>query len=180
MIGLTVLFIILLFIVVIWKLEKKLKMERLNFENLGFGEKPFWLFFFSVHIAQERFWKWLEFIHTSEFQIQQLQIFVGNCVFKTLKKMQKWNVFFLEILDKKVLRIRRSLNSFYLLPLWNFFLQCIALERIFSSCRLNVFYARGQKVGNGNVNLESRRVKITLYRYHIRNPWYLIDPWWCW
>ena len=116
---------IFIYLTVIWKLEKKSKKKVEN-GTLKFWKPWIWrkkfLTFSSAHIAQERFWNWLEFIYTSEFEIQQLQNICWQLGFKTLKKVQKWNVFFLEILDKKVLRIRSRLNYFCLLTSWKCFL----------------------------------------------------------
>ena len=84
-------------------------------------EKNF-LTFFSAHIAQERFWNWLEFIHTSEFEIQQLQNICWQLWFRNQKKQWGNETFFLKILDKKVLRIRNPLNSFWLSTWWKCFL----------------------------------------------------------
>ena len=115
--------VILLFITVIWKLEKKKLKKKVENGTLKFWKpwiwrKTFWLFF-SAHIAQERFWNWLEFIHTSEFEIQQLQNICWQLWFQNSKKSAEMKCFFLEILDKKVLRIRSRLDSFCLLPLWS-------------------------------------------------------------
>ena len=130
-------FFILLFITEIWKLEKKslkksfkkswkkswkkkLKMERLNFENLGFGEKLFWLFFCSHSTGTLLKLTWV-YLYIGIWNSTTSKYLLATVLSKLWKKCRN-ETFFLEILDKKVLWIRSRLNSFCLLPLWKYFL----------------------------------------------------------
>ena len=67
------------------KLKKKVEIGTLKFWKPWICRKTF-LTLSSAHIAQERFWNWLEFIHTSEFEIQQLQNICWQLWFRNQKK----------------------------------------------------------------------------------------------
>ena len=117
----------------IWKLEKKkVEIGTLKFWKPWICRKTF-LTFSSAHIAQERFWNWLEFIHTSEFEIQQLQNICWQLWFRNQKKQWGNETFFLKILDKKVLRIRNPLNSFWLSTWWKCFLAVYLLGNVLAA-----------------------------------------------
>ena len=114
------------------KLKKKVEIGTLKFWKPWICRKTF-LTFSSAHIAQERFWNWLEFIHTSEFEIQQLQNICWQLWFRNQKKQWGNETFFLKILDKKVLRIRNPLNSFWLSTWWKCFLAVYLLGNVLAA-----------------------------------------------
>ena len=113
-------------------MKKKVEIGTLKFWKSWICRKTF-LTLSSAHIAQERFWNWLEFIHTSEFEIQQLQNICWQLWFRNQKKQWGNETFFLKILDKKVLRIRNPLNSFWLSAWWKCFLAVYLLGNVLAA-----------------------------------------------
>ena len=95
-------------------MKKKVENGTLKFWKPWIWRKTFWLFF-SAHIAQERFWNWLEFIHTSEFEIQQLQNICWQLWFQNSKKSAEMKCFFPENLGQESTSNSKSFELF--LPL---------------------------------------------------------------
>lgn len=98
------------------------------------------LIFSSDHIAQERFWNWLEFIHTSESEIQQLQNICLQLWFQNLKKSTEMKLFFWKFWTRKYFEFEVVWIIFSSYVDEIVFSQSIALEMFFGSCRLNLFF----------------------------------------
>ena len=71
-----------------WK--KSWKMERLNFENLGFAKMKKKTSTSVFAYCSKWFRNWIPFIHTSESQIQQLEAFFFESNYCNLKCDCEW------------------------------------------------------------------------------------------